>query len=432
MNEQFLHLVAREEERQRQEERVAAHSQTPVKTKMLRRISRAAAEQAATTDNEGGRKKKGEKRSGKGFLKKRRAAVGKREGEGGGKMRRERTRSTVEEKADNDFVLLPLDSSGYSGGSHETTSPPDRRAGDESLAEEIGRQFVAVTQTPTTTGGRKSGHKLRAPKLKRLSKAEGGSLSNRTQTLLGVADKLMESLEGSRAELLPPLVVSRSPARHDGNVVTQELENTDGIRVPDVLDLLSTRSRTRLTVGPDSFPPSASGSEPALEPTEVSQTLLGSAPSITGASMTQPPPPLSPPPPPPPPVASLPQVPSPPPLVMSDSEGKEGGEGADLQASQELSESRGSGDTPKHKSRASELLETMEEGEVETRSGKNVHSLWCALNRTGSRIDGDSEGATLLKTSMGEKETAIIGLPTILLPAHALEQFNQDTQKEER
>ena len=43
-----------------------------------------------------------------------------------------------------------------------------------------------------------------------------------------------------------------------------------------------------------------------------------------------------------------------------------------------------------------------------------------------SRIDGNSEGATLLKTSMGEKETVICGLPTVLLPASGYSQEKQN------
>ena len=45
------------------------------------------------------------------------------------------------------------------------------------------------------------------------------------------------------------------------------------------------------------------------------------------------------------------------------------------------------------------------------------------------RIDGGSEGATLLKTSMGEKETALVGLPTLLMPANELEKYNMDGEE---
>ena len=360
-NEQFLHLVAREEERQRQEEQAAAHSQAPVKTKMLRRLSKAAAGQATTTEKKESKRKRGDKKT-----------TGKKgESMGGRKVKREKTRSTVEERADKDFVLIPLDSSGTSQGSH--------LKGGDGIAEEIGKQFLAVTKTPSAKASRKPGKKQRGPKPKRLSTAEGGSLSKRARNLF---DQSMESLDGSTLELLPPLVASSvlakhdgnvakhhgNVAKHDGNVITQKLENTDGVRVPDVLDYLSSHSRTRLTLGPDSFPPSASGSEPALDPPPL-ESPAGTAPLRNSTS----PPPKTPPssfpsPPPRPPMTSLPSPPppplpplTPPPTAQAPPESKTKNE----QGTGEVSPS--SGDSMKRKSHASMLLETMEEGEVETR-----------------------------------------------------------------
>ena len=363
MNEQFLHLVAREEERQRQEEQAAVHSQAPVKTKMLRRLSKAAAEQATTTEKKESKRKRGDKKT-----------KGKKgESQGGRKAKREKTRSTVEERADKDFVLIPLDSSGTSQGSH--------LKGGDGIAEEIGKQFMAVTKTPSAKAGRKPGGKQRRQKPKRLSTTEGGSLSKRARNLL---DQSMESLDGSTLELLPPLAASSVPAKHngnvakhDGNVVTQKLENTDGVRVPDVLDYLSSHSRTRLTLGPDSFPPSASGSEQALDPLLVSPAgtaALQNIPSSTSPPTKTPPssfpsppppPPNIPSPPPRPPMTSLPPPPlpplTPPPTAPATPESKTENE----QGTGEVSPS--SGDSMKRKSHASMLLETMEEGEVETR-----------------------------------------------------------------
>ena len=51
---------------------------------------------------------------------------------------------------------------------------------------------------------------------------------------------------------------------------------------------------------------------------------------------------------------------------------------------------------------------------------------------TDFRIDGGTDGAVLLKTSMGEKETALVGLPTVLLPASRLEQYNEERKRKER
>ena len=61
--------------------------------------------------------------------------------------------------------------------------------------------------------------------------------------------------------------------------------------------------------------------------------------------------------------------------------------------------------------RTSVLLESMEEGEMET------------------RIDGSRGHSFLVQTTMSEKETALVGRPTTLLPASELKKY-QDSQKE--
>ena len=45
------------------------------------------------------------------------------------------------------------------------------------------------------------------------------------------------------------------------------------------------------------------------------------------------------------------------------------------------------------------------------------------------RIDGDSKGTTLLKTSIEEKETVIDDIPNVLVPAKQLEQGSEEQQK---
>ena len=385
VNEQFLHLVAQEEARQRHTQRAeeAAHTQAPVKTKMLRRLSKVVTEQPLSAD-EGGKKGK---KSGRKFSKKG-GPVSQQSGRGA-KGRKDITRSTVEERADMDFVLLPLNNSGLSyassgakgdssAGLRGVGSPP---GGSEGVMEEIGKRFMAVSKTPT--GIRKLGQ--RGPKLKRLSTTEQDSLAKRTRHPVGASPRRRldlstdtDSLDESAVDLCPPLAVSHMVTQHDGNRVTQELENTEGVRVPDIYDLLSTKSKTRLPLAPDSFPNSASNSEPALEPMDTS-TLQQVLPlvSSTPAPLSQAPPPpppssppppnasshVTPPPPPPPPI-------TPPPLSSHPSaEGEGEGEGAESEGGGRMEvsvRSAGTGESKK-KSRTSELLETMEEGEVETR-----------------------------------------------------------------
>ena len=338
---------------------MAAQTQAPVKTKMLRRISHKAVSDQPLLPLE-------ESKRGKKLAKKQRAA----EQRSGKKGKREKTRSTIEERVDNEFVLLPLNSSGLSdaslggagggGGDWNTSlSGAGSPLGGEAVMEEIGKQFSAISKTPT--GARKSGPQSRAPKLKRLSTAERSSLPKKTRgpAVDTSPTRRLGQLTDSVPDLLPPLTTSRM-AQHDGNVVTQELENTDGVRVPDMHDLFVTKSRTRVSLE-GSFLDSASNSEQALEPMDVSYSLSRRVPPPLVSSTPAPPPLTSsqvPPPPLPPPVTP----PSPPPSQPA-AQGGEEDEGVGLQLREK---STHVGDSPR-KSITSQLLETMEEGEVETR-----------------------------------------------------------------
>ena len=353
----------------------------PVKTKMLRRISKAATEQSLhlshseTTD-----KKKGHKK-GRKFSKKSEANDGRKKS-----RTKDKTRSTVE--ADQDFVLLPMNNSGlsnssllHSGGNSSanisgTAFPLQEAGGGEEFAEEIGKQFLAVTKTPSRVGARKQN---RGPKLKRLSTTEQGSLSKRTRNPVTAnlkieLDKSSTSLAMSTTELFPPLVISPTSAQHDGNVVTQELDDTNGIEVPDMYDLLSTRSKTRLPLAPDSFPNSASNSQPTLEQSMENSpipSLERGTRNLLLTSITAPPlpkqpitisptpPPFSPP---TPPVITQPTT-----ALDSEENGSEVMENEAVTQVTRTQDSPEQGEvTPKHKSRTSQLLETREDGEAET------------------------------------------------------------------
>lgn len=348
-------MVAQEEERQRQAEQAAAHTMAPVKTKMLRRISKAATEQSLHLSHSETTEKKGNKKKRK-FAKKHEADNGKKKS-----RTKDKTHSTV--VADQDFVLLPLNNSGLSdasqldsGGNSITgaASPLREAGGGEEFAEEIGKQFLAVTKTPI--GARKSQRKqIRGPKLKRLSTTEQGSLSRRTRNPVTAnlkieLDKSSDSLAVSTAELLPPLAISQKTALHNGNVITQELEDTNGIEVPDIYDLLSTRSKTRLPLAPDSFPNSASNSQPTLElsmENSPNLSLERGTEHLLVTSMPAPPPPQQ--------SIILSTIP---PFLSSPT----------LPALSQTTTALESGEemAPKHKSRTSQLLETREDGEAET------------------------------------------------------------------
>lgn len=356
-----MNLVAQEEVRQRQAQQASAKTQIPVKTKMLRRISKVVADQTLTND----KGEKGEK-LGRKLSKKQGGDQQSRKARG----TREKTRSSIEERADMDFVMLPLNNSELSNtsmeGESDLSTSPNRASlppGAEGVMEEIGKQFMAISKPFTGSG--KRGGQLRGPKVKRLGTAEQSSVPRRTRDPIGAnlgkhLDQSIDSLSGSKSGLLPPLAVSRM-SHHDGNVMTQELENTDGVKVPDMSDIFVTKSKTRIPLT-DSFPNSASNSEPALEPMDMTpqsslhrpppSSLVTSTPIPSPPSDTHSQPPTLPSPLPPPPL-------TPPPPSQSPSQGEEGEREEKVVPSKP--------EECKRKSRTSELLETMEEGEVETR-----------------------------------------------------------------
>ena len=217
------------------------------------------------------------------------------------------------------------------------------------------------------TGSGKRGGQFRGPKVKRLGTAEQSSVPKRMRDPIGAnlgkhLDQSIDSLSGSRSGLLPPLAVSRM-SRHDGNVMTQELENTDGVKVPDMSDIFVTKSKTRIPLT-DSFPNSASNSEPALEPMDMTpQSSLHRSPPPSLVTSTPIPSPPSDTYSQPPTLPSLPPPPlTPPPPSQSPSQGEEG----EREEEEEIVVPP-KPDECKRKSRTSQLLETMEEGEVETR-----------------------------------------------------------------
>ena len=229
--------------------------------------------------------------------------------------------------------------------SQEHTVSPER----EEILQEIGRQFSAITKEPSRRrgigGGGGGGVLGRGPNVKRLS-ATGlqGSANRRRKEQFGPPADSMESID----DLVPPLQMN-VVKQHSGNRVTQELENTDDIELRDDFDVLVPRGKSRSSVlDQDSF-----RRLDTVEPMEASQPM-----NSTFKEEQQP-------------------QPNP-------------------------------GETPEHSIlHTSLLLETMEEGEVET------------------RIDGDESGAVLIQTHMSEKETAIVGEDghAALLPASELGEY---------
>ena len=227
----------------------------------------------------------------------------------------------------------------------QTSNPPDISPEREEILEEIGRHFSAITKDPSR---RRAGLQARAPNVKRLSaEVLQGSSSRRRKAVFIPAAESMESMD----DMVPPLKLN-VVKKHAGNRITQQLEDATGLELEDAFDLLISRGKPRCSVlDHDSF------MQPGVvEPMDVP----GNAPQ-----------------------------------PMSESIGEQRQSSGEAESSTEHSVLH-----------TSLLLETMEEGEVET------------------RIDGDESGAVLIQTHMSEKETAIVGEEghAALIPASELGQ----------
>ena len=224
----------------------------------------------------------------------------------------------------------------------------------EEILQEIGRQFSAITKEPSRrrAGGGGAGGRGRGPNVKRLSATGLQGSANRRKALFGPSAESMESID----DLVPPLQLN-VVKHHSGNRITQELGNTDDIELRDDFDVLVPRGKSRSSVlDRESFRQLVT-----VEPMEITQPM-----NSTFREEQQP--------------------------LHDDREG-----------------------SPEHSIlHTSLLLETMEEGEVET------------------RIDGDESGTVLIQTHMSEKETAIVGEEghAALLPASELESKGQEPQNE--
>ena len=235
--------------------------------------------------------------------------------------------------------------------SQEQAISPER----EEILQEIGRQFSAIAITKEPPRGRAGGGGGGGG-----GRGRGPNVKRLSATgLHGSANRRRRAQFGPSADsmesiddLVPPLQLN-VVKQHAGNRVTQELGNTDDIELRDDFDLLVPRGKSRSSVlDRDSF-----RLLDTVEPMEVSQPM-----NSTFREEQQPRP--------------------------------KPGETSVLHTSL--------------------LLETMEEGEVET------------------RIDGDESGTVLIQTHMSEKETAIVGEEghAALLPASELGQYESEEGQE--
>ena len=204
------------------------------------------------------------------------------------------------------------------GGAH-----PSPQYGRENISDEISRQFMAITKEPSKR--HVANRAVKGPNLTRLDTGGGSN--------------------DSLTDLLPPMS-PKQVARHDGNVVTQKLEDARGIKITEnTSDYLVPKGKHRAGIA----------------------ELAQGTPKQTRATPTE----------------------------------------------QEVEPRPNSTDS--NVLRTSLLLETMEEGEKET------------------RIDGDGKEAILVQTTMGEKETAIVGSQghAMLLPTSELQEYQSGSDEDE-
>ena len=236
----------------------------------------------------------------------------------------------------------------------ESSNPADILPERDHVLEEIGRHFSAITKDPSR---RRGGLHARGPNVKRLSTTGlQGSAGRRRKALLSPAAESMESMN----DMVPPLKMN-VVKKHSGNRVTQQLEDATGIELEDAFDLLIPRGKPRRTMlDQDSFMQSD-----VVEPMDTSGLPL----QQEGSSISE--------------------------------------------QGQSINEREGS--TEASVLHTSLLLETMEEGEVET------------------RIDGDESGTVLIQTHMSEKETAIVGEEghASLIPASELGQNEKEDEQQQ-
>lgn len=116
--------------------------------------------------------------------------------------------------------------------------PPPSSSGDD-IMEEIGRHFMAVvTKEPSHRQPRAQGS--RGPSVQRLNIEASGR-----------KNKAGRVSDDSIAELLPPIAPGKV-AKHDGNVVTQRLQDTTGIKVKEkkMNDYLVPKGKQRALLNP--------------------------------------------------------------------------------------------------------------------------------------------------------------------------------------
>ena len=143
------------------------------------------------------------------------------------------------------------------------------------ILDEISRHFAMVTKEPSR---RRASH-LQGPKLKRLSAETGGMAEGPASRRRRGGEWRMPVLP-SKEGLVPPLHRSSGVRQHDGKVISQILEDTTGVKLQEPeLHLVQNRTRVSLKSLIESLPPSTPVSHHTLDTSTGAQPVIGACSS---------------------------------------------------------------------------------------------------------------------------------------------------------
>ena len=169
------------------------------------------------------------------------------EQEGGmrpGMIRRLSTPLATQPPKPHSYEGLPRSTSAKIEDSCSTISPPrdewssevhKRPAGSSNLQEEIDRQFAAMRTGIIIQQTESEDEEEVVPKPSQLHHSP-------------TADDTFDESEDEVVEMVTPIHPTKGLAHHDGNVQSQKLEDTTGVKVPDRHDILIPKPKTRASL----------------------------------------------------------------------------------------------------------------------------------------------------------------------------------------
>ena len=162
---------------------------------------------------------------------------------------------------------LPRSTSAQIDDSCSTISPPrdewssevrKRPAGSSNLQEEIDRQFAAMKTGLIIRQTESEDEEEVVPKPSQLHYSP-------------TRDDTSDESEDEVVEMVTPIHPTKGLTHHDGNVQSQKLEDTTGVKVPDRHDILIPKSKARTSI----FSMSSSSNENILKKANTASPING-------------------------------------------------------------------------------------------------------------------------------------------------------------